>query len=107
MNDAIGAAYRKTHNAICTNPMLQGCFSPSFVERIRDWDEIVARFLSVRDNPSKVELWRDETTRLLQEKGYEEGLIREHVRCVEVYSNFLQKYSFLYVRQSGSLSDIT
>lgn len=96
LNSEIRAAYRRTQDEICTNPRLQGCFSSVFVERLRDWDQIVVRYLSIKDDPSKVDLWRDETTRLLQEKKYDEALVHEHVRCVEKYSNYLQKYSFLY-----------
>jgi hypothetical protein len=96
LNSELKAAYRKTQDEICANPRLRACFSSVFVERIRDWDQIVVRYLSVKDDASKVESWRDETTRLLQRKKYDEGLIREHLRCIENYSNFLQKYSFLY-----------
>ena len=96
MNKEIKAAYRKTLDEICNNSRLQDCFSSDFVERIRDWDRIVARYLSVKDDPSKVDLWRDETTRLLKEKRYDEALVREHLRGVEKYSYFLEKYSFLY-----------
>jgi hypothetical protein len=90
------AAYRNTLDEICNNPRLQDCFTSGFVKRIRDWDQIVIRYLSVKDDPAKVELWRDETTRLLQAKSYDEALVREHLRGVEKYSHFLQKYSFLY-----------
>jgi hypothetical protein len=89
-------AYRKTQDEICSNSRLRACFSSSFVERIRDWDQIVVRYLQIKDDDSKVELWREETDRLLRDKKYDEALIREHLRCIENYSNFLQKYSFLY-----------
>jgi len=96
LNRALRAAYRRTQEELCNNSLLQNCFASSFVERIRDWDQIVVRYLSVRNDPSKVDLWRAETTRLLQEKSYDGGLIRQHLLCIERYSNFLQKYSFLY-----------
>ncbi|MFY9611558.1 MAG: hypothetical protein WAU45_23465 [Blastocatellia bacterium] len=96
LNDALGQAYKKTHSGVCGDPRLEGRFSRGFVEGIRDWHQIVVRYLSVKDDPSKVDSWRAETTRLLQEKGYGEALLREYLRSVEKYSGFLQKYSFLY-----------
>jgi hypothetical protein len=96
LTDALRTSYRKTHSAVCNDPRLKGRFSQGFIQGIRDWDEIVDRHLRVKDDASKVDLWRDETTRRLQEKGYDEALTREYVRGVEKYSNFLQKYSFLY-----------
>lgn len=95
LNNALKASYRKTHSGVCNDPRLTGRFSRGFIDGIRDWDEIVVRYLSVKEDASKVDLWRDETTRSLREKGYDEALIREYVRGIEKYSNFLQKYSFL------------
>jgi len=96
LNNELRASYRKAQDELRSNPRLQGLFSASFLEGARAWDEIVFRYLSVKDDSSKVDFWRGETTRFLQEKGYDEALVREHVRCVEKYSSFLQKYSFLY-----------
>ncbi|HEX5732701.1 MAG TPA: hypothetical protein VF131_07695 [Blastocatellia bacterium] len=96
LNIELKAAYRRTQDEICNNSLLQECFSPSFVKRLRDWEQIVVSYLRVKDDPSKVDIWRDETARLLEEKKYDGALVREHLRCLEHYSNFLQKYSFLY-----------
>ena len=96
LNGALKAAYGRTKDAISRNANLQGCFSPGFVERIHDWDQIVARYLSVKDDAARVESWRGETRRFLEERGYADELITVHVRCVERYSGFLQRYSFLY-----------
>lgn len=96
LNDGLREAYRKTQSKICSDPRLHGRFSRGFAEGIRVWDEVVTRFLRVKDDPSKVDLWRDETTLLLKRKGYDEELRREYVRSVEKYSWFLQKYAFLY-----------
>jgi hypothetical protein len=96
LNDGLKESYKKTHSVICDDPRLQGRFSHGFIQGIQDWDEIVVRYLSVKDDPSKVDLWRDGASRLLQEKGYDEARLREYVRAVEKYSSFLQRYSFLY-----------
>lgn len=79
-----------------SNPGLKTFFSANFLNGVRDWDHILVRYLSVVDEPSKVDSWKEETTRSLQEKGYDEGLIREYVKCVEKYTGFLQRYSFIY-----------
>jgi hypothetical protein len=104
LNSELSAAYRKTQNEICSNRRLQDCFTSTFVERIRDWDRIVARYLSIKGDPAKVDSWKDETTALLRGKKYDDALIREHLRGVELYSNFLQRYSFLYSDASADVS---
>lgn len=96
LNNELGVAHRKAREGMRSNPGLNGLFSANLLDGIRDWDQIVVSYLSAIDDSSKVDSWRDETTRFLQEKGYEEGLVREYVRCVEKYSSFLQRYSFIY-----------
>jgi hypothetical protein len=96
LHAALKTAYRRTQDELCSNSLLQGCFASSFVKRIRDWDQIVVRYLSVRNDSSRVDLWKEETTLYLQEEKYDDGLIRQHLLCIERYSNFLQKYSFLF-----------
>ena len=96
LRDALKAAYRKTHAAICGDPQVQACFCPEFVERLHDWDEIVVRYLNVRNDSSAVDVWREETTRLLQARRYPEQLLREHMIGVQRYANFLEKYSYIY-----------
>ena len=96
LNDELSAGHRKAREQMNTHPGLKAFFSEPFVEGVRDWDQIVVRYLRLNDDPSKVELWKDETTRFLQERGYDEGLQREYLRGVEKYSGFLRRYSFLY-----------
>jgi hypothetical protein len=96
LRDGLRAAYRKTHQAICGDPQVQACFFPEFVERLHDWDEIVVRYLNVRNDSSAVDVWREETTRLLQAKRYPENLLHEHMVGVQRYANFLEKYSYVY-----------
>jgi hypothetical protein len=106
LNDGLREAYRKTHNEICDDPRLHGRFSRGFAEGIRDWDEIVVRYLKIKDDASKVDLWRNETTLLLQQKGYDEVLRSEYVRSIEKYSPFIQRYAFLYqsLSRNGDVS---
>jgi hypothetical protein len=96
LRDGLKVAYRKTHEAICNDPQVQGCFFPEFVARLHDWDEMVVRYLSIRNDPSAVDAWREETTRLLQAKRYPKHLLTEHMVGVQRHANFLEKYSFVY-----------
>ena len=96
LKNELGAAHKKARDEMWSNPGLKTFFSANFLNGVRDWDHILVRYLSVVDEPSKVDSWKEETTRSLQEKGYDEGLIREYVKCVEKYTGFLQRYSFIY-----------
>ncbi|MGH9194111.1 MAG: hypothetical protein ACRD1T_00020 [Acidimicrobiia bacterium] len=96
LRDGLKAAYRKTHEAICHDPDVQGCFFREFVERLPDWDEIAVRYLTTKGDSSTRQAWREETTRLLKAKGYPMELLREYLTGIERHASFLEKYSFIY-----------
>jgi hypothetical protein len=96
MRDAVCTSYRRTHDAVRHDRRVQGCFFPEFVERLHDWDDIVVRYLRIKDDPSARESWRDETERLLRSKGYAEDLRSEWLTAIERHASFLDKYAFVY-----------
>jgi hypothetical protein len=96
LNSELAAAHRKSREEARHNAGLNAFLSARFLEGVRDWDQIVAHYLSISDDAARIDSWRDETINFLQEKGYDEPLIHEYVRCVEKYSDFLQRYSFIY-----------
>jgi hypothetical protein len=75
---------------------VQECFFPEFVERLHDWDEIVVRYLRIKDDPPARETWRDQTDRLLRSKGYAGDLRSEWLTAIERHASFLAKYAFVY-----------
>jgi hypothetical protein len=94
--DAIRAAYSATHDAASRDPDLRGLFNKVFVERLRDWDAVVASYLKMKSNGSDVEAWKETARRSLEAKGYGIGSIRTHLQAVEANSAFLERQAFLY-----------
>ena len=93
---AMAEAYRKTHRELASNKKLGQFFHPLFVERIRDWDTIVKSFLEIKNDPSRIEAWKDEMTRNFRQSGYDKNVVVEHLIAAERYSLFLERYAFLY-----------
>ncbi|MDT4953625.1 MAG: hypothetical protein QOJ02_1763 [Acidobacteriota bacterium] len=93
---SIQKAYRATHDAMLTNPVMRNLFHKVFVERIRDWDTIVKSYLAKRVQDSGLDSWRKNTKRRLKKKGYPMWLIETHLETVETYSDFLADQNFLY-----------
>ena len=89
----IASAFEKTHDAICDDPQVQGCYFRQFVERLPDWDHIVVRYLGAKATSSGREAWRQRRRVWLKAKRYPEQLRREYLRGVERHASFLEKYA--------------
>jgi hypothetical protein len=96
LHKAIQKAYRATHDAMLNDSELRKLFNKVFVERLRDWDEIVGSYLKMKSNGSGVGAWREDVRSSLKEKGYGRGAIEDHLKTVETHSAFLEKQAFLY-----------
>lgn len=96
LRQAMLEAYRKTHCALQSNAKLRQYFHPSFVERIRDWDAIVSSYLQIKDDPSRLDAWKDEMKRNFVKSKEDKNVIIEHLIAAERYALFLERYSFLY-----------
>ncbi|MDQ3802875.1 MAG: hypothetical protein M3416_03360 [Acidobacteriota bacterium] len=94
--EAIRKAYRATHDAMLTDPGLGKLFDKGFLERLRDWDEIVESYLKMKSNGSQAAAWKVKVRKSLKEKGYGRGLIETHLKTIETYSGFLENQTFLY-----------
>jgi hypothetical protein len=86
---AMKEAYARTQKAILENPEVQRMFEPEFVERLRDWDEMVRRSLAGNG-------WKEEVIATLQERGYGERTVRHYVGSLITHKPFLKRMSFLF-----------
>ena len=96
-NGSLKQAYKATQNQLTRDPDLQKYLHETFVHRLRDWDAIAEIFLRAREKPSAPGNWKEDAHALLNDKGYELDLIREHLRAAEKHADFLTRYSFLFV----------
>ena len=96
IRQATGYAYKKTHNDLINNPKLQAYFHESFIERISDWDTIVARYLKIRHDRSAIDSWKRETMEFLSSRGHTDRTINDYLCTVDSFDDFLTQYSFLY-----------
>jgi hypothetical protein len=95
-HQAMAAAYKRTQREIAGNPELQRFFDATFVDRLRDWDEIAADYLKIRHDPDAISNWKESTRDRLVKKGYAEKVVFEHLSAVEAHADFLERYAFLY-----------
>lgn len=94
--EAIRRAYKSTHVAMLTNPQLGKFFHKVFLERLRDWDKVVASYFAMKSNGADVEAWKQKVRKTLKEKGYAKHVIEGHFKTIEAHSAFLKNHSFLY-----------
>lgn len=94
--DATLAAYRKTQRALPAHPGFPSLVHSSFAPRIRDWDAIIRSYLRMKNSRGGVKAWRKESRDFLAGKDYEGDLIDALLHSVENYSDFFEKYSYLF-----------
>ncbi len=94
--EAMAIAFRKTTHALKHNTELRDHFHPGFLNRVLDWETIVASYLAVRGDRKKVAAWKKEATALLNDKDYGERLIKNYLEAIETYDDLLARYAFLY-----------
>lgn len=99
---AVASAYQRTHSELASSPQLREFFHPSFVERIRDWDNIVAGFLQIENEPRRLKEWKEETLKIFVQNGHDKNLILEHLITTERFGKFLERYAFLYYSFTGA-----
>jgi hypothetical protein len=93
---AMKSAYDKTHDAIRTNADLGRFFHSAFVEKLRDWDDIVSAYMKTPKTRAARNAWRAQSHDLLASRGYGKELAEEHVNTVTRQAKFLRRVSFLY-----------
>ncbi len=91
--DAVKEAYAKTHDEMARNRGFEDFFNKTFLERIRDWDEVVSLYMKKR---GKSNSWKTKARKILKRKGYNENMIERFVTATEEFSAFLERYDFLY-----------
>src|SRR5258708_17163441 len=89
-------AYDRTHDASRTSPELTKLFRAPFVERIRDWDDLVASDLRTPKTRAARNAWKTESRALLRQRGYRDEVVDEHVATVTRQARFLRRIAFLF-----------
>lgn len=93
---ALKRAYDRTHDAMRSNPELARLFRPSFVERLRDWDELVGSYFKIERTQAARDAWKDAQRERLRIRGYNAEAADEHVSAVTDEAKFLRRMSFLF-----------
>lgn len=86
-------AYQKTQRKLLTDPKLRSLFHERFLERIKEWDELVRLFLRARTNGSTNATWKEETRKVFDKKARWFDI---HIQVIEKYAAFFERQSFLF-----------
>ena len=87
---ALKAAYDKTHRAMLSDLTLRAFFSDVFLSRIFDWDGFAAGYLR------PYESWEAEMRRMFAEKGYDADAFEYFTKAAERHRGFLERNAFLW-----------
>lgn len=98
--EAMKEAYDRTHDSIRTNPEISRFFHARFLEKLRDWDDVVRSYLITPRTRRARNAWRTATHTHLSANGYDREVADEHVNAVTRHARFLRRLSFLFDRPS-------
>jgi hypothetical protein len=92
-------ACQQTRRALAGDPRLARLFSPDYLRHLRDWHTVAADYLnSVRlANEADFAAWQERTQAYLAERNYSGDLLVNYCRALEKHSDFVRRYSFLYL----------
>jgi hypothetical protein len=88
-------AYRKTQQALLTDPKMRAFFSQTFIDRLFDWDKFVSGYLQ-RSDKALSRMWEKEMKEMFAAKGYERDAFDYYMEAAEKHNGFLERTSFLY-----------
>jgi hypothetical protein len=93
---AMKRAYHLTHERMRTNPDLARLFRAPFVEKVRDWDDLVGSYLKVEKSQAARDAWKAAHRERLTIRGYQPDVADEYVTTVTNQAKFLRRVSFLF-----------
>ncbi len=85
-------AYKKTQQSVLNDGKLRAFVNEVFVERLLDWDQFVAGYLSGKNG------WKSRMKRIFKEKGYERDAFEYYAEACEKYRGFIERNSVLYLQ---------
>jgi len=99
--DALRSSHEQTHKELASNPKLRAYFNEKFLERLSDWDLVVAKYLAAKSEPDGLESWKRETQAFLNSRGYESWMINDYFCALDSFDYLLVGYSFLFKPSRG------
>ena len=91
---SLRAGYRETLDALTSARQPPPRFSANFLRRLRDWDDLVGRYIAGGGNGDGA--WKRGAARSLKRKGYDEKLIDDYLKAVSTNTDFIRRYGFLF-----------
>jgi hypothetical protein len=94
---ALKKAFEKTQHELSRNPQLRALFDPVFVERLRDWNQLVRGYLKQKPDSAAFSRWKEKKKEMLAKKNYDENEINDYLYTLETHRPFIESVSFLFL----------
>jgi hypothetical protein len=102
---ALKKAYKKTLRKLSTDPKVGSLFHAKFVERLQQWDELVAAFLRATSNGGVSEDWKKKIRKAFAKE--QRGWFDTHIEALEKHKAFIERQSFLFAPAQRSSTSQT
>lgn len=93
---ALKEAYRKTQQALLTNPLFRRLFHEEFIARLPDWDTLVGAYLQMNGDKPATAKWKKKLRTMPAAKKYRQTLLEGYMETIDKNGAFLERYSHLF-----------
>lgn len=90
-------AYKKTQQALLSDPQLRSYFNPAFLRRLLIFDTLAAGLLDAKPESSSSQAWKKRMGEVLDRNGYRPNAFERYAEVIEANRAFLERYSYLFV----------
>ena len=89
-------AYKKTQQALLSNPQLRSSFNPAFLSRLLVFDTLTAGLLHAKPESPSWQAWKEQMTEMLRGHGYRQNSFDAYAEIIEIHRPFLERHSYLF-----------
>ena len=88
--------YKKTQQALLSDPQLRSFFNPTFLRRLLIFDTLAAGLLEAKPESSSWQAWKKRMAHLLDGHGYSSNAFERYAEVIEGNREFLERHSYLF-----------
>jgi hypothetical protein len=101
LEQAMAVAYRRTTQALASDPKMRHLFSKSYRRHLRDWNAIAADYLGAADDEAQLAECKERTRAFLARRLYGEEVIKNYLTALEKHGDIVKRFAFLYLPSDG------
>ena len=89
-------AYKKTQQALLSNPQLRSFFNPAFLRRLLIFDTLAVGLLNAKPESPSWQAWKERMTEMLSAHGYRENAFQAYAEIMDIHRPVVERQSYMF-----------